>query len=82
LTGGADPQDDNVVLEKFFHPNFRLCLSLKAQMAADTIQRLEFMPMLRIIYALIWSKTLDSRKECQRGVYFCFRRPCKLISHV
>jgi hypothetical protein len=62
LTEGADPQDDNVVLEKFFHPNFRLCLSLKAQMAADTIQRLEFTPMLRIIYALIWSQTLDSRK--------------------
>ncbi|KAL9359871.1 hypothetical protein Peur_047994 [Populus x canadensis] len=56
----ADPQGDNVVLEKFFHPNFRLCLSLKAQMAADTIQRLEFMPMLRIIYALIWFLVLKS----------------------
>lgn len=49
LTEGADPQAGSVVLEKFFHPNFRVCLSLKAQMAADTIQRLEFMPMLRII---------------------------------
>ena len=45
LTEGADPQDDNVVLEKFFHLNLRLYLSLKAQMAADTIQRIGFMPI-------------------------------------
>lgn len=26
LTGGEDPNDDNVVLEKLFHPNLKLLL--------------------------------------------------------